>query len=351
MSCFELVKDLEIGHIVEVAGTGIRVELSGDVTELTRTYQGRVYRIGQIGSIVKIHFGRRLLFGFVTLLRMRSDELLEIAKPIPPEADQRIMEVELFAEGIWDSGQGILKVLRGITTYPLPRQGVYLLARDETVMLYGSAEAQQQADGYKPVVHFATYVGADNAPCNANIDTMLGMHCAILGSTGSGKSGAVAALLHSMLEYEPEPSVVCHPRIIIIDPHGEYRNAFNNRAIVYRAYDPLGTTEAEGTPIELPYWLMSADEFRTLLVGKTEQEATSQNNIVYKALTFARMVAADLIAPAPTEYGILIPNDGKDFDVPRPIDGVSDDLLGSFDFDKPRPFSLDEFHKHITGVA
>lgn len=60
---------------------------------------GRVYPIGQIGSILKVHFGRTLVFGFVTLLRIRSEELVEAAKPIPPEADQRVMEVELFAEG------------------------------------------------------------------------------------------------------------------------------------------------------------------------------------------------------------------------------------------------------------
>ena len=110
MNAFDLVSELKIGHIVEVSGTTIRVELSGDVTELTRTYDGRVYPIGQIGSIVKIHFGRRLVFGFVTLLRMRSEELLEVAKPIPPDADQRVMEVELFAEGIWNAAEGKLTV-------------------------------------------------------------------------------------------------------------------------------------------------------------------------------------------------------------------------------------------------
>lgn len=40
MNTFDLISDLKIGHIVEVSGTTIRVELSGDVTELTRTYEG-----------------------------------------------------------------------------------------------------------------------------------------------------------------------------------------------------------------------------------------------------------------------------------------------------------------------
>lgn len=347
MNTFDLVPDLKIGHIVEVSGTTIRVELSGDVTELTRTHEGRVYPIGQIGSIVKVHFGRRLVFGFVTLLRMRSEELLEVTKPIPPDADQRLMEVELFAEGIWNAADQNLRFVRGVTTYPLPRQSVHLLTREETGQIYSAAEGQQNDGAYSPLVPFGKYVGADNAVCRANVDKMLGMHCAVLGSTGSGKSGAVAALLHSMLDHRSEPNAVSHPRILVIDPHGEYGHAFKERAIVYRAYDPLGNEETTGSPISLPYWLMSADEFRTLVIGKTEQEATSQNNIVYKAITYARMVAAGLVDPSPTAHGGVAPADGLEHDAPRPKDGVTFEQLIEFDHDKPRPFSLQEFHNHI----
>ncbi len=347
MNAFDLISELKIGHIVEVSGTTIKVELSGDVTELTRTYEGRVYPIGQIGSIVKVHFGRRLVFGFVTLLRMRSEELPEVVNPVPPDADQRIMEVELFAEGIWNAADQNLLFVRGVTTYPLPRQGVFLLTRQETVQLYSAAEGQQRAADYDPLVPFAHYVGADNALCRANIDKMFGMHCAVLGSTGSGKSGAVAALLHSMLEHKAVPEHDCRPRIVIIDPHGEYGHAFGDRAVVYRAYNPLGTEETEGTPIILPYWLMSADEFRMLVIGKTEKEATSQNNIVYKAITYSRMMAAGLVEPSPSSYGEPAPTDGRDYDDPRPKAGVTEEQLTQFDRDKPRPFSLDELHNHI----
>lgn len=347
MSTFDLISDLKIGHIVEVSGTTIRIELSGDVTELTRTYEGRVYPIGQIGSIVKVHFGRRLVFGFVTLLRMRSEELFEITKPISPDADQRLMEVELFAEGVWSAADQKLRFVRGVTTYPLPRQSVHLLTRDETTQIYSAAEGQQNDGEYSPLVPFAYYVGADNAVCRANVDKMLGMHCAVLGSTGSGKSGAVAALLHSMLEHTPEPDAVCHPRILVIDPHGEYGEAFKKRAMVYRAYDPLGNEETKGSPISLPYWLMSAEEFRLLVIGKTEREATSQNNIIYKALTHARMVAAGLIEPAPSGYAVEIPDDGSEPDSPRPKDGIEVEKIGEFDRDKARPFSLDEVRKHV----
>jgi hypothetical protein len=258
------------------------------------------------------------------------------------------MEVELFAEGSWQAAEAKLRFNRGVTTYPLPRQGVYLLTREETVELYKSAEGQQGGDDYDPLVPFAHYVGADNALCRANIDKMFGLHSAILGSTGSGKSGAVAALLHSVLDHKANRKDPCRPRIVIIDPHGEYGHAFQERAVVYRAYDPIGTEETAGVPIQLPYWLMSADEFRRLVIGKTEEEATSQNNIVYKALTHARMVAANLVSAAPTAYGGITPTDGLAPDEPRPKEGVTQEQVTGFDRDKPRPFSLQEFHNHIV---
>jgi len=345
MTPFEPTADLRIGHLVEVSGTVARVELSGDVLELTRSYGGRVYSIGQIGSVVKIHSGRRLTFGFVSLLRMRSEELAVLTTVIPPDADQRIMEIELFGEGVWHSGGRDLSFTRGVTAYPLPRQGVYLLTREEAEMLYGSAESQRKG-GADPLVEFGSYVGAETAVCRANIDKMFGLHCAVLGSTGSGKSGAVAALLHSVLEHRPVADGEFHPRIVIIDPHAEYAKAFGSRATAYRAYNPLQADEETGTAIKLPYWLMSAEEWRALVVGKTEFEATSQHNTVYKALTHARMVAAGLIGPAPTAYGVPDSALGE----PKPAGGVTQDQLGEFDRDKPRPFSLTEFERHITFV-
>src|SRR5690606_6465407 len=110
---------------------------------------------------------------------------------------------------------------RGISTYPLPRQNVHLLTRDEVDAIYAAAEGKGD-NGCDHLVQFAHYIGSNNAICRANVDKMFGMHCAILGSTGSGKSGAVAALIHSILDHEPIVSKKAHPRIVIIDPHGEY---------------------------------------------------------------------------------------------------------------------------------
>jgi len=345
---FNPIDELKIGHVVEVSGTSVKVELSNNISELSSTYEGRVYPIGQIGSMIKIHYGRKIIFGIVTMLRMRTEELLEAGQPITEDSDQRVMEVQLLAEGHWKNSTNILSFKRGIKTYPLPLQSVHILTSEETSKLYQSAEGAVD-ETVNPLVPFATYSASESSVCRVNINKMFGMHCAVLGSTGSGKSGTVAAILHSVLEHKHEDKFLS-PQIIIIDPHGEYGQAFKERALLFRAYGVLADDVDDQKEINLPYWLMSSDELANLIIGKTDFSATSQNNIVHKALSHARMVAAGILKPCPSEFGTEALNDVINVDDPQLMDGKDITETLAFDRDKPCPFSLDEFERHIRFI-
>ena len=233
---FITLPSLRIGKIVEVSGNQIRIELDTKITELTRSVYGQVYSVGQIGSIIKIHFGRKLLFAYVRMLRMQSDILAEEGKTtIQPGDHKRILEADLFGQGIWSSKDGKLSFVRGVETYPLPLQDAFLCLNDELESIYRAAEDLKDIDN-NPMVPIGNYVGGNNAVCRANIDKLFGHHCAILGSTGSGKSGTVASILHSVLSHQTNGKSIS-PRIVIIDPHGEYAKAFGNKAVVYKAYN------------------------------------------------------------------------------------------------------------------
>jgi DNA helicase HerA-like ATPase len=111
------------------------------------------------------------------------------------------------------------------------------------------------------------------------MNELLGKHTAILGSTGAGKSGTVAAVIHSLLERgAAEKYAKWQPRIVIFDPHNEYGPAFPN-------HKRLSTDEGS---LKLPYWLLNSQETLALVIGKTEFLATSQANIVKRALWTAR---------------------------------------------------------------
>ena len=335
-------EELKIGSIIEVNGNSIRIELNDDINELVRAIDGKNYSVGQVGSVIKIHFGRKILFAFVRMLRMRSEIVDENEeRPLTPSDDARILEADLFGQGIWSDSLAKLDFSRGVETYPLPLQNAYLCLNKELESVYKAAEYNAAETSVSPMIPIGNYVGSNNAICRANIDKLFGHHFAILGSTGSGKSATVASILHSVLDYAHDDNCL-KPRVIIIDPHGEYAKAFGGKAKVYRAYNDAAASDVEGSLLKLPYWLMSSDELRSFIIGKTEHEATSQNNIVYEGITYARQLQAGLIKN--------LGENPAGAAVAEHETGIDDDQILNFDRDKPVPFKLSEFEKHVDKV-
>ena len=288
------IQNLAIGKIIEIDGSRVIAELDPGLTELSRVYAGETYPIGQFGSIVRIHFGRRLIYAFVGRLRMKAEYEAERGTIPRAAPDERIVEADLFGEGEWTydgSGEGRLQFERGVATYPLPQQTVYLTPKAELRFIYGHFKGA--------VIQLGEHVGAGGAPCYAELNELLGKHTAILGSTGAGKSAAVAAIIHSVVQRgKDETYDQWRPQIVILDPHNEYGKAFNE-------HKRLSTDE--GT-LSLPYWLLNLDETIGLLVGKTEYAATSQANIVKNALLSARSkAAADVLGIDPNKLTVDAP--------------------------------------------
>lgn len=279
--CREPDQNLKIGKIIEVDGSHIKAELDKSIDELTRIYNAEVYTIGQYGSILKSYFGNKLLFMYVTRLRMKSEVEAERGLTIPTSEDSRVLEADLFGEGIWKiscelpNQKCVLKFERGLSTYPLPQQEIFLTTSAELQSIYECKD--------KEAMKIGTYVGSGSIPCFANINELFSKHTAILGSTGSGKSGTVAAIIHAILNYNPgvdseNSPKSWHPHIIILDPHNEYSKAFPSAQRL---------VSDEGT-LRLPYWLLNLQELIDLFIGKTEFQATSQTNILKMALVEAR---------------------------------------------------------------
>ena len=208
----EPVDNLAIGRIVEVDGSHIVAELDADLTELSRIYAGEVYPIGQYGSIVRVHFGRRIIYAFVGRLRMKAEYEAERGIQSSTATDERIIEADLFGEGEWlnsiEGNEPTLKFERGVATFPLPQQTLYLTPKSELRYIYA-----HRGDA---AVLIGEHVGAAGAPCYADLNELIGKHTAILGSTGSGKSSTVAAIVHSILEKEEESH---YERVVPQDHH------------------------------------------------------------------------------------------------------------------------------------
>lgn len=337
------IENLAIGRIIEVDGPHIVAELDAKIAELTRVFNGVLYPIGQFGSVVKVHFGRRLIYGYVSRLRMKADFDRERGISSGEEnSSARVIEADLFGEGEWKhvGGEWQLNFERGVSTFPLPQQGLYLTPRNELVDVFGRGGDLSLALG--------EHVGSGGTPCYLDLDELLGKHTAILGSTGAGKSSAVAAVVHSLLQHGQNCSFqLWQPRIIILDPHNEYGSAFPG-------HTRLSTDD--GT-LRLPYWILDLEEIIALVVGKTEFAATSQTNILKNALLAARREGARIIGLNPDDITVDSPipfqlGDPTGLDMLGQRNGVLDTagLVGRINEQRPKGSTDKSKHEEFNKV-
>lgn len=117
------------------------------------------------------------------------------------------------------------------------------------------------------------YFTADpTAEAIANGDKFFQRHAAILGSTGSGKSWAVALLLE-------RANALPYSNIIVLDMHGEYKPLADETegfASSYRIAGPGDLSDPDDSVIFLPYWLLNRDEMLSMILDRSDQNAPNQ---------------------------------------------------------------------------
>lgn len=118
-----------------------------------------------------------------------------------------------------------------------------------------------------------TFVADRSADAIASGDKFFQRHAAILGSTGSGKSYAVALILE-------RASKLKYPNILVFDMHGEYAPLadVNNGGFATRVrIAGPGDLENPGDDVLfLPYWLLNRDEMLSMILDRSDQNAPNQ---------------------------------------------------------------------------
>jgi hypothetical protein len=104
-------------------------------------------------------------------------------------------------------------------------------------------------------------------------DRFFQRHAAILGSTGSGKSWTVAALLE-------RASALKHPNIVLLDMHGEYdslqRGEPNGFTEYFKIAGPGDLLAPSERTLFLPYWLLNREEILSMLLDRSDDNAPNQ---------------------------------------------------------------------------
>jgi uncharacterized protein len=118
-----------------------------------------------------------------------------------------------------------------------------------------------------------TFVADRSASAIASGDKFFQRHAAILGSTGSGKSWAVALILERAAKLK-------FPNIIVFDMHGEYAPLADKPTGGFAQRFRIAGPGDLGTPASdvlfLPYWLLNRDEMLSMILDRSDQNAPIQ---------------------------------------------------------------------------
>jgi hypothetical protein len=165
---------------------------------------------------------------------------------------------------------------RGVYSFPSVGDSVIL---PTDVQLKSIVENKEK----NACVKIGTAPIAGNAIVKINPDKFFGRHIAILGNTGSGKSCSVAGVIRWSLEEASsrlKEGENLNTRFIILDPNGEYTDAFNDLNCEIKKFK-VELSEAEiGTfrELKVPAWLWNSYEWSSFsnASGRTQRPLLKQ---------------------------------------------------------------------------
>ncbi|PWB64289.1 MAG: ATPase [Bradyrhizobiaceae bacterium] len=217
-----------IGRVISVRGSqanlGLPISSSQGAEQLRAT----------VGKFVAIRTGRAQLIGVITDISLQ---------PVPSEAagEKATARLDIVGE-IADCDLPSARFERGVAAYPVIGDAAALAGPRELAIIFNQRGASairigklQQDDAT------AAYVDAAD---------MLSKHFAVLGTTGVGKSSAVALLLRKMREAHKDL------RIFVLDVHNEYGRCFGESAQVLSP-----------KTLKLPFWMFNFEETIDILFG------------------------------------------------------------------------------------
>ncbi|WP_082701726.1 helicase HerA domain-containing protein [Novosphingobium sp. FSW06-99] len=245
-----------IGVVRDVAGgTTIVVFDPERLHECLSDADPAIAMSGQVSSQIKIRVGNTWLLGVVRTLRQATTA---------EEHGGVVAEVDFMGEGDTERLTGnIYGFRRGVTRYPMPGALAHVATRADLAQIYAS-------DG-RPNISIGTVHPTKDIRAGIYIDSFLGKHFALLGSTGTGKSTSASLILHRICELAPQG------HIVMIDPHGEYISAFRDRGNLL-----------DVSNLQMPYWLMNFEEHCEVFLTSSGSDRVVDADILARCLQQSR---------------------------------------------------------------
>ena len=267
-----------IGKITSIQFNQFRVKIFSNVRGGALNIQGGVYYFGNIGSYLKTSntLGEEIIC-----------EVTAIFDTDKQDTEQNFdlnsnRELLLKPVGTYKNEKFTL----GIGVYPSLYSDVSLLTSKDLGKILMSAQEDE-------VKSESIYLGMSknhiNHPVSIQIDKFFGIHSAILGNSGSGKSNTIAHLLQEI--YKKEKFAI-GSKIIIFDVNGEYSQAFSEltHSVGVKLFKPNIKEIEDGVePFYMPHFLLSLDEWCAFLMATDATQKPFWEKVLQEAYRFYKI--------------------------------------------------------------
>ncbi len=274
-----------LGRVIAVSGSQATAQFSAAAA----TAGGDEF-VFSVGSLIGIENGASLAIGALCDITLQAAADGE-------KAASAIGRIDLLGE-LTAAATGDGRFHSGIAVYPRIGSAVVGIGGEDLKAVFDLASSR--------TIELGRLQQDAAIAATVNVDEMVRKHFAIFGSTGSGKSSALALILRKVMQARG------NLRVLLIDAHNEYTDCFDGHARV------LGPEN-----LSLPFWLFNFDELVQIVFGSRGAEREVG-------------LLAELIPLAKAEFarasGVL----RSSYRAPQ-ADGVS-----RFTVDTPAPYRLED---------
>ena len=261
----EQIAALTIGTVESVSPSEIKVLLEPNAPQATALNTGVPTGFPRINGYVLIPNETGAVVGLVTWLGIERSPFPRrtglkdfglVDLPFPLRKISLTPLGTLISSKCTGSIENAYRLERGVSAFPSVGDIAQLPTAEQ---LRSIIEASSEEDRR---VKIGTSPLAANAAVTVDPDKIFGRHLAVLGNTGSGKSCTVAGLIRWSLNQAKNARTNtsrANARFIILDPNGEYADAFADYEQVRRFQ--VSPKAEDIQPLLLPAWMWNSQEW------------------------------------------------------------------------------------------
>ncbi|MCH4883223.1 ATP-binding protein [Pseudomonas sp. TMW22080] len=281
-----LSSNLKIGVVSNISAQLIKANLA-HAGEVSGQYLGKHrYGKGEVGELVLIEGQQSVLLGRITEISLPDRDRAEISQDF---AGSQQVDAIGFIRLLGSVNPTTLKVTAGVNSYPRLGDRIYSAPGEFVSQIPLLTSSGIDGEPPRVALDLGNVSGDNGFPISVTPEKLFGRHCAILGSTGGGKSWTTSKLIQECRRY---PS-----KVVLIDATGEYRSLTGDDTEHFHLGSPIHRAVG-AIEVAIPPTSFTESDFIALF----QPSGKVQGPKLREAIKSLRLVA---LAPAQFPEGIV----------------------------------------------